>query len=256
MNNSNDYPEFLYHYTSIDSLALILKNRTIRFNSLINVDDPEEIRTSDTEGIGKYCYCSCWTDLEESIPFWKMYTKNMHGVMIKLKTYPFEQHKQFLEYFDGGKTIETYVPKEIFEGNKLYTIPTIPFLRKIEYNDDIKPKVFDKVISTFDNRFNMTGNLNDVGKYKSKDWSFQSEWRYSMILLPHDELGRLNIDVSNEYKGCLQYYYDVKLRDDAFDDMEIVIGPNINNGEREIIKEICNKFAPKIKISDSRIKIK
>lgn len=39
MNNSNDYPEFLYHYTSIDSLALILKNRTIRFNSLINVDD-------------------------------------------------------------------------------------------------------------------------------------------------------------------------------------------------------------------------
>ena len=77
-----------------------------------------------------------------------------------------------------------------------------------------------------------------------------------MILLPHDELGRLNIDVSNEYKGCLQYYYDVKLRDDAFDDMEIVIGPNINNGEREIIKEICNKFAPKIKISDSRIKIK
>lgn len=44
------YPEYLYHYTSIDNLALILKNKTIRFNSLINVDDPDEIKTIDTEG--------------------------------------------------------------------------------------------------------------------------------------------------------------------------------------------------------------
>lgn len=256
MNNSNDYPEFLYHYTSIDSLALILKNKTIRFNSLINVDDPEEIRTSDTEGIGKYCYCSCWTDLNESIPFWKMYTNDMHGVMIKMKTFPFKKHKQFLEYFDGGNNIETYVPKEIFEENNLYTIPTIPFLRKVEYTNDIKLKVFDKVIPTRDNRFNMTGNLNDVGKYKSKDWSFQSEWRYSMILLPHDKLGRLNIDVSNEYKGCLQYYYDVKLRDDAFDDMEIIIGPKTSEGEKLIIKNLCEKYAPNIKLLESSIKIK
>ncbi len=37
------YPDYLYHYTSIENLALILKNKTIRFNSLINVDDTNSI---------------------------------------------------------------------------------------------------------------------------------------------------------------------------------------------------------------------
>ncbi|MBE6746525.1 MAG: hypothetical protein E7558_03645 [Ruminococcaceae bacterium] len=34
--------EYLYHYTSIETLALILKNRTIRFNSLDKMDDLQE----------------------------------------------------------------------------------------------------------------------------------------------------------------------------------------------------------------------
>ena len=33
---------YLYHYTSLDTLALILKNRTLCFNNLRNVDDMEE----------------------------------------------------------------------------------------------------------------------------------------------------------------------------------------------------------------------
>ena len=32
--------EYLYHYTSIETLALILKNRTIKFNNLMNVNEP------------------------------------------------------------------------------------------------------------------------------------------------------------------------------------------------------------------------
>ena len=32
----------LYHYTSLETLALILKNRTIMFNRLDKVDDVEE----------------------------------------------------------------------------------------------------------------------------------------------------------------------------------------------------------------------
>ena len=35
-------PEKLFQYTSLGVLALILKNRTIRFNSLANLDDLEE----------------------------------------------------------------------------------------------------------------------------------------------------------------------------------------------------------------------
>lgn len=34
--------DYLYHYTSIETLALILKNNTLCFNNLLNVDDSEE----------------------------------------------------------------------------------------------------------------------------------------------------------------------------------------------------------------------
>lgn len=43
-----------YHYTNIDTLALILKYKTIRFNSLENVDDLEEVKSSDLGDVGKY----------------------------------------------------------------------------------------------------------------------------------------------------------------------------------------------------------
>ena len=32
----------IYHYTSIETLALILKNKTLRFNNAKFVDDPNE----------------------------------------------------------------------------------------------------------------------------------------------------------------------------------------------------------------------
>jgi len=32
-------PDYLYHYTSIESLAMILSTKKIRFNSLVHVDD-------------------------------------------------------------------------------------------------------------------------------------------------------------------------------------------------------------------------
>lgn len=45
----------------IEALALILKNRTIKFNHLLNVDDPEEAETEDLGLSGKHCLVSCWT---------------------------------------------------------------------------------------------------------------------------------------------------------------------------------------------------
>ena len=83
--------EYLYHYTSIETLALILKNRTIRFNNLLNVDDPEEAETKDLGLSGKHCLVSCWTkSSEDTLPMWNMYTPRMKGVRIKMKMNPFK----------------------------------------------------------------------------------------------------------------------------------------------------------------------
>jgi len=50
--------EYLYHYTSLETLALILKNRTIRFNSLDKMDDLQEKETADIKNIGQFFYIS------------------------------------------------------------------------------------------------------------------------------------------------------------------------------------------------------
>lgn len=46
----------LYHYTTIDTLALILKNRTIRFNRLDKVDDLEEKVVFCVVNLGQYIF--------------------------------------------------------------------------------------------------------------------------------------------------------------------------------------------------------
>ena len=53
-----DKIEYLYHYTSLESLALILKNRTIRLNPLDKMDDIQEQKTADIENIGKFVFVS------------------------------------------------------------------------------------------------------------------------------------------------------------------------------------------------------
>ena len=86
-----DNCEYLYHYTNIETLALILKNRTIRFNSLDKMDDLQEQQTADIENIGQFCYISSWTeDDTESIPMWNMYASLDLGVRIKLCKNPFK----------------------------------------------------------------------------------------------------------------------------------------------------------------------
>lgn len=67
--------EFLYHYTSIDILELILKSKKFRFSSLSTVDDTEEENTLDFDKFGRFGFVSCWTDLDEELPtLWSEYT--------------------------------------------------------------------------------------------------------------------------------------------------------------------------------------
>ena len=150
--------EYLYHYTSLDTLALILHNKTICFNNLSYVDDIEEAETRDMGEFGKFVYVSCWTDdEEESIPLWNMYTPNMHGVRIRMPKFPFKKRKYQKGQFYLGEDIETYINmKKIFDENKASIVPTAPHLVKVEYTEDnnklfpqIRTESFDGAIQEF-----------------------------------------------------------------------------------------------------------
>lgn len=82
----------LYHYCSVETFELIMRNKTFRFSSLGVVDDMEESMTSDYEDIGKICFVSCWTDLEqESVEMWRTYTGGVNGVRIGLPKFFFSK---------------------------------------------------------------------------------------------------------------------------------------------------------------------
>ncbi len=76
----NDY---IYHYTTIENLALIFENNTLRLNSLAHVDDMEEGLVNTSKNMSKHLYVSCWTkNKNENIALWNMYSKNMKGIRI------------------------------------------------------------------------------------------------------------------------------------------------------------------------------
>ena len=87
-------PDYLFHYTNIETLSLILANRTFRLTSLNQLDDLQEKETGDTPNFGQFCYVSSWTDDKtESIPMWNMYSSLESGIRIKLKANPFKLYK-------------------------------------------------------------------------------------------------------------------------------------------------------------------
>lgn len=219
--------EYLYHYTNVSSLALILKSKNIRFNSLLYMDDKEEVFTNEEGYLGKYCFVSSWTDLEEeSIPFWGIYTENMSGVRIKLQKNPFI--KNVIHYSRHEEPeINTQIPKFLFDELDKYNVYVpMDFLRKVEYTNNenlIMPRTINYVTNYPDGTSRLIGNFMDVGKYKRKCWEFQSEWRYSIVVFPCNEKGQLTMSGKNNLNDLGISYIDVPMEEFAFNNMEITL---------------------------------
>ena len=187
------YPKYLYHYTSIESLAYILDTRLIKFNRLDKVDDMLDGKTSDVQNINKYYFVSSWTsDNTESISMWNMYTPNMKGVRLCLGAFPFE----YRDAIDNNILCHEEI---ISKNNQVYALvypvnfkiskdmvhvfdPKEDFLKKVIYRSKHK--------DNFPDYFNVTDedsigiSLSTIGVQKKTYWSFQKEWRYIFYFLP------------------------------------------------------------------------
>lgn len=251
-------PKYLYHYTNINTLALILKNRTIKFSALNTVDDIEESQTSDLGEFGKYCFVSCFTELEEeSIPFWNMYTDKSTGVRIKLPSNLFKRYAIPSNY--SGKDDElTYFNPETYSKNKfVMVLNDKDLLCKINYTDDkslLYPKVYS--VTKESTKFETT----NIGKYKRLNWYFQQEWRYLFMVYPFsisDFMRMPSSEIVTELlrkKDLPMNYYYLVIDDIAFENMEVKLGPNTNDGDRIIVETLIKEFNPSCKVTDSVLK--
>ena len=258
---TTETPEYLYHYTNVETLALILKNRTIRFNSLDKLDDLEEQKTADVKNLGQFYYVSCWTDdAKESIPMWNMYSGLDRGVRIGLKKTPFRRYRDTKTHDRKGNAIfvaECYLPEQLFCN---YT--TIPFWKSeeilfpIEYTNK-RTKLYPQIVSS--DQLSTAFHL--LGKCKNEHWKFQNEWRYILRLFPkqaNHTLEALHEDSFNVYRRVLKgiekqpvSYIDLSIDDDAFQTMEIMLSPQISAGNKLIAELLVQSHNPNAVLRNS-----
>ena len=244
--------EYLYHYTSIENLALILKNRTIRLNPLDKMDDLQEQRSAEIRDFGKFTFVSCWTSDEvESIPMWKLYTQLTSGVRIKMRTRPFVPYnnvpvKQLREWAckNNGQVVTedisgfvTYIDANWMISNGVITPHAFgdDILYRIEYTNELE-KLEPQIVSDKEGTTYLCGNA--MGKHKNEHWAFQKEWRYLLSAYPWPPIRE------GVQPPPLQYI-DLQIAPDCYDDMEITWSPRMTAGNRILLETLLEKYNPK-----------
>lgn len=259
------YPERLYHYTNLASLALILQNRTLRLMPLTGVDDPQENQTNDVNNLGRFFFASCWTDeAKESIPMWNMYASLESGVRISLPPMPFKRYEYTTaeqskilgispDHIDSKSYVmKTFMPLEDFRDGRLSLafLEGKNVLQKVVYTDD-PSKLRPDVVVTDDTHVAL--KLEFVGKCKNTYWEFQHEWRYLISIIPFDVLGSTLRDPVAEFSNMVIKmicgglpsacsFYDLHLADTAFKDMIIVPSPKMSAGNRALLSCLLERY--------------
>lgn len=263
---TNNNPDYLYHYTSIKGLTYILQTQQIRFAPLTNMDDKLEGVSDKLQHFKKYIFVSSWTDSErESIPFWNMYASQMCGIRIKLPKAMFISHTQIVTDKRISGIVNSINPTVIDDkqsfGSNYWVLPTASnFLYPIEYK-----KIDDILIKNLvqqDPNGAITVHYNDIGRIKSDDWAFQSEWRFRAIAAPIDYNHPQAFEnvMKKMLKGDdvdIQYLY-AQITPLAFSKMEILLGPKADQADELIIKALCKEYNPQIinNITKSILQIK
>jgi hypothetical protein len=267
---------YFSHFTSIEKLKLILKNKTIRFTRLDLVDDISETKILELESVSRLVYVSCWTedtnDTNDNIALWSMYANNMHGVKIILPYFPFiiilNKQKYYIDDVQFNKDYELKGYEKIKKGDFLLK-PYIFFLKDSEYStffskiryDDNFSNEKEEIIHEFERDADVFAYYSlSAGRRKHKDWEFINEYRY--FLLYDEQNIRDNINeniVSNILRNKLDalvtdVYIDIPIHEEALKRMKVIIGPKCNESEVDFIHYIIDKYNKGITIEESKWK--
>lgn len=264
---------FFYHYTSLTSLALILKNKTLRLFPLSGMDDVQEQFASDSHEYGKFVYVSSWTkSKKEIISMWKMYCREKEGIRIGLAANPFkvcdffeDKYYEVDEFEPSKEKIENgimpfchvvrYDDHGFIVRNPMYGCQ----LFEVEYSDE-PDKLFPKVISDDCQVITLDGS--NMGLIKNTYWEFQQEVRYKIVLGDNQLEQRIRYNCINkdtdelllEKVDKLPAYIDLHLSDKALADLEITLSPDFSESNRILLESLVKQYNPNTKIRESLLK--
>ncbi len=244
-------PSHLYHYTSVDTLLLILSNNTIRFNTLKNMNDPIEGYIAEYPEARSYIFASCWTAEErEELPMWKMYT-DLQGVRFKMPIDLFNTTKSLSvtkctksgNYLIASKLDKSYSinreDMDTIDINKAFG-PT-----QIEYYESKDALAKDIITRNDKADFEMPEiNLNLLGQRKLDYWRFEKEYRFRLFYANAIILAG-SVDVLEQgfkNNAITTPKVDVSFNSESLEGIEIILGPMTDKANKEIIESHLNKL--------------
>lgn len=255
----------IFHYTTIENLALILKNRNIRFNRLDHVDDREEAKIkSSGKNLSQYFFVSCWTrDAIENIPLWKMYTNNGLGVRICLDEDPFVDYPlpkdPYSIIINREKIKDSKIPTNQIFGRDSSIIPVINeeygFLKDIEYVDNAIAQTSECLqIKTNEQNIHVLFSYEKIGYFKSKNWAFEKEARFVIPIFPISSDSYHNKKEWNEEMIRMIYYnspnrkineYFLSLKDEVLNNIIVRLSPNAKFEHFIIVESLLKQYTTK-----------
>ena len=265
----------IHHYTGISKLALILKNRKIRFNRLDKVDDVSEMDAYDRIiDLSKYLFVSCWTTTsEESIPMWQMYSKEMTGIRITVKNelFNFQPLNPDPKYnYTRRGDVYSPIPFDQIFGDNYMIFPMFldkrVFEKKICYVENLKEELGQIVnLSPDDTGLNIS--TDKLAGYKNKEWEFQHEFRFILFIIPSPPIpdGGFGPELFSQLPShVLQCFrnkippdiscFDLEVHHDALNNIEVTMGPLSNDGDRILVEALLEKYTQSGTVGDSKMK--
>ena len=258
--NWGDYMDLVYHYTSINTLALILKNRTIRLNCLKNVDDMDEGLVDGFGNLSDYFFASSWTeDGMENIALWNMYAPNMTGVRIGLPCDMLNLTYDEDHFITNGLVYGSDSDKEILIKMFGASLP-----QPVVYDSEgMKRQLFSYKSGS---KENLEINSKYLGLAKNNQWEFQQESRFRVLAIPKNHIC-CNMRYKPDVNACLALivkepfsidYIDLPLKNEALKKMEIMLGPNCIDSDKIVVESLVRNLlnSKNIKIEKSQLKIR
>lgn len=197
-NKSKNYP-YLYHYTSVDSLEVILKNQSMRLSCLTKVNDPEENKRITSLWNNKV-FVSCFTHTLDNENY---FFQNYGHVRITF----YNNFDVNAIYFDTSRKDKLLSFKEDLNEHSIIT--------KCDYNLQSSWCLFDSnlcdVYYTDDIKLHVVDDNNEsnAGLIKSKyglnvfgnkcDWSVEEETRLRVAVRP------ISFECILNNKNCFVY---------------------------------------------------
>ena len=271
---NNMIPSHLYHYTSVETLLLILENKTFRFNRLDRMNDPldgySELYSESRQNV----FSSSWTaEKRDELPMWKIYS-DLKGVRLKMPIDLFNhQDNLTVAKLNNGNNylIKSQLNKSYaierqdlpYEHDKNYegtlSVNSVYGPTKIEYctqESDLSKGLIMKRENVDFPFFEI--NLNLIGQKKIDYWSFEKEYRFRIFYGNSIMLaGSSNVlKELFEKSPITTNFIDVEFKPEALENIEIVLGPESNENTEKTIEEALKRIKVKdFRILKSRIKI-